>query len=343
MKKSKLILALAVAAAALTFTTACSNTASKDTATKNGKKTLYFIPIVDTGAYWSPMKRGAEETAEKLGYNIVVKTSPPVEAQKNEKHIGFIKEAIANKAAGIAISPIEQNMFKNPIIEAKDAKIPVITFDADLKDPKNRTAYVGTDNTLAGADLGKQAAKKMKADGITKGTISIVCVDRAQPTMILREKGVKAGFKEVMGDDANNFKWLETIQDKDQAAVSKEQLEGQLTANKDLVTVFSLGSEGPDVGVMEAIKSQGKAGKVLHFGFDYTPTWEKGIDNGLITGIVDQDAYNIGVQVIKNLDKTVKGEKIDSTIPIDVKYVEAKDIVSYGKEKEKQMTKETKD
>ena len=47
--------------------------------------------------------------------------------------------------------------------------------------------------------------------------------------------------------------------------------------------------------------------------------------------------------MIKNLDKTVKGEKIDSTIPIDVKYVEAKDIVLYGKEKEKQMTKETKD
>ncbi|GHU38516.1 D-ribose ABC transporter substrate-binding protein [Bacilli bacterium] len=344
MKKSKVLLGLAVAATLL-FATACSNggSDSKDTASKDGKKTLYFIPIVDTGAYWSPMKRGAEETAEKLGYHLVVKTSPPSEADKNQKHIGFIKEAIANKAAGIAISPIEANMFKNPIKEAMDAKIPVITFDADLKDKADRTAYVGTNNELAGADLGKQAAEKMKADGITKGSIAIVCVDRAQPTMIAREKGLKAGFEEVMGADAKNFKFLETIQDNDQAAKSKEQLEGQITANKDLVTVFSLGSEGPDVGVMEGLKSQGKAGKVLHFGFDYTPTWEKGIKEGLITGIVDQDAYNIGVQVITNLDKTVKGEKIDPTIPIDVKYVEAKDIVAYGKEKEKQMTTETTD
>ncbi|MGC6770036.1 hypothetical protein ACYSNR_07375 [Enterococcus sp. LJL128] len=58
-------------------------------------------------------------------------------------------------------------------------------------------------------------------------------------------------------------------------------------ANKEDVTVFSLGSEGPDVGVMSVIESQGKSGKILHYGFDYTDTWLKGVDNGRITAIVD--------------------------------------------------------
>ncbi|MEQ2878498.1 sugar ABC transporter substrate-binding protein [Enterococcus asini] len=311
---------------------------SKESASGDSKKSLYFIPIVDTGAYWNPMKKGAEDAAKELGYTLVTKTSPSAEPSKKEKHIGFIKEATAKDVAGIAVAPIEKKAFKDSIKTAVDKGIPVITFDADLENEADRTAYVGTDNVSAGKELGKQAAEEMKEKGITGGSIAIVCVDVAQPTMIDREKGLKEGFEEVYGKDAANFKFLATIQDNDQPSESKKQLEGYISANKDLVTVFSLGSEGPDVGVMSALESQGKAGEILHYGFDYTDTWLKGIDDGRITAIVDQDAYQIGYQVIENLAKAVEGEKIDTTIPIDVKYVKAADLETYGKEKSKIKT-----
>ncbi|MDT2764729.1 sugar ABC transporter substrate-binding protein [Enterococcus asini] len=311
---------------------------SKESASGDSKKSLYFIPIVDTGAYWNPMKKGAEDAAKELGYTLITKTSPSAEPSKKEKHIGFIKEATAKDVAGIAVAPIEKKAFKDSIKTAVDKGIPVITFDADLENEADRTAYVGTDNVSAGKELGKQAAEEMKAKGITGGSIAIVCVDVAQPTMIDREKGLKEGFEEVYGKDAANFKFLATIQDNDQPSESKKQLEGYISANKDLVTVFSLGSEGPDVGVMSALESQGKAGEILHYGFDYTDTWLKGIDDGRITAIVDQDAYQIGYQVIENLAKAVEGEKIDTTIPIDVKYVKAADLETYGKEKSKIKT-----
>lgn len=333
-KKGKIIL-ISMLVASLFLTTGCSKGSS---AGGDTKKTLYFVPIVDTGAYWNPMKKGAEDAAKDLGYTLVTKTSPSAEPSKKEKHIGFIKEATQKKVAGIAVAPIEKKAFVDPIKAAVDKDIPVITFDADLENPEDRTAYVGTDNVSAGAELGKHAAEEMKAKGITSGSIAIVCVDVAQPTMIDREKGVKKAFKEVYGEEAKNFKFLSTIQDNDQPSESKKQLEGYISANKDLVTVFSLGSEGPDVGVMSALESQGKAGKILHYGFDYTKTWEKGIDDGRITAIVDQDAYQIGYQVIENLVKAIDGEKIDSTIPIDVKYVKAEELKSYGKEKSKIKT-----
>lgn len=335
MKKGKLIVGALLAASLLAVGAGCSNKKS------GGSKTLYFIPIVDTGAYWNPMKKGAEDAAKELGYTLVTKTSPSAEPSKKEKHIGFIKEATAKGVAGIAIAPIEKKAFVKPIKEAMDKDIPVITFDADLENKDDRTAYVGTDNVSAGKELGKQAAEEMKAKGITKGSIAIVCVDVAQPTMIDREKGLKEGFEEVYGADAKNFKFLATIQDNDQPSESKKQLEGYISANKDLVTVFSLGSEGPDVGVMSALESQGKAGKILHYGFDYTDTWLKGIDDGRITAIVDQDAYQIGYQVIEDLVKASKGEKLDKTIPIDVKYVKAADLKAYGIEKSKIKTTET--
>ncbi|OOM15978.1 sugar ABC transporter substrate-binding protein [Clostridium saccharobutylicum] len=145
-----------------------------------------------------------------------------------------------------------------------------------------------------------------------------------------------------MGDDAKNFEWLEPIQDNDQSAESKRQLEGQITSNPDMAAVFSLGSEGPDTGVMEAIKSQGKAGSIYHFGFDYTPTWENGVSNNLISGIVDQDSYQIGKTIIDTLDKKIKGEDVDDVYPVSVKWVTADKIVEYGKEKQTQFAEETK-
>lgn len=316
-------------AAALLVLSSCGNSDS----TAASDKTLYFIPIVDTGAYWNPMKKGAEDAAKDLGYTLVTKTSPSAEPSKKEKHIGFIKEATAKNVAGIAVAPIEKKAFVDPVKAAMDKDIPVITFDADLENQADRTSYVGTDNVSAGKELGKRAAEEMKEKGITEGSIAIVCVDVAQPTMIDREAGLKEGFEEVYGPDASNFKFLATIQDNDQPSESKKQLEGYISANKDLVTVFSLGSEGPDVGVMSALESQNKAGEILHYGFDYTDTWLKGIDDGRITAIVDQDAYQIGYQVIENLVKAIDGETLDPVIPIDVKYVPADELEAYGKAK----------
>lgn len=338
LKKSFWVISMFVAL--LLVGTGCS---TSDSADADSEKTLYFIPIVDTGAYWNPMKKGAEDAAQELGYTLVTKTSPSAEPSKKEKHIGFIREAVAKNVAGIAIAPIEKKAFVDPIKATMDKNIPVITFDADLENPEDRTAYVGTDNVSAGKELGLRLAEEMKAKGITGGSIAIVCVDVAQPTMIDREKGLKEGFAEIYGKDAENFKFLATIQDNDQPSESKKQLEGYIAANRDLVTVFSLGSEGPNVGVMSALESQGKAGQVLHYGFDYTDTWLSGVADERITAIVDQDAYQIGYQVIENLVKAIDGETIDTTIPIDVNYVLAEELEEYGKEKSKVKTDSVED
>ncbi|MBE6051394.1 MAG: sugar ABC transporter substrate-binding protein [Clostridium sp.] len=309
----------------------------------SGKKVLYFIPICDTGAYWSPMRKGAEDEAKALGYDLVVKTTPPNEAQKNERHLGFIDEAVKKKVAGIAVAPMDPDMFDNKVKEAADSSIPVVTFDADVATKSNRLAYIGTNNITAGETLGEKGAEELKTKGVKHGKITLVSTNLTQTTMTYRQEGIKKGFEKVMGAEAKNFEWLEPIQDDDKSSVSKQQLEGQIVANQDMVAVFSLGSEGPDTGVMEAIKSQGMSGKISHFGFDYTSTWENGIKDGLITGIVDQDSYTIGKTIVDVLVKKIDGKEVKDDYPIDVQWVKADQIVKYGENKESQFSsKETK-
>ncbi len=204
-------------------------------------------------------------------------------------------------ADGIAVAPMDPDMFDRKVREARDAGIPVVTFDADVATKANRVTFVGTNNFSAGELMGQHGARILREKGVTGGKLALVAVNLSQTNIIARREGVMAGFNAAMGADAAKFTWLEPILDEDQSSVSKSQLEGQIVANQDMVMVFSLGSEGPDTGVMEALKSQGKAGVIPHLGFDYTPTWENGVETNLISGIIDQDSYGIGAESIQAL------------------------------------------
>lgn len=298
---------------------------------------LYYLPIVDTGAYWSVIRAGAESKADELGHELVVKTGAWASNQRNEMQIGFVREAIAENASAIALAAIDPDMLDRVAEEAMNEGIPVITFDADVVNSENRVSYVGTDNISAGEELGRRAAQHLKENNISKGSIALVATNLTQTTMINRQDGIKNGFEAEMGADAQNFTWLESIADDDQSAVSLQQLQGQIVANPDMVAVFSLGSEGPTTGVMEALRSQNKGGSIYHFGFDYTETWLNGVEEQLVTAIVNQDAFQIGQQIVQTMVDIAEGKEVQDNYGIPVTWVLAEDIEEHGRALQSQM------
>jgi len=305
------------------FLTACDSEGEGDT--------LYFLPINDTGAYWSVMLAGARQEAYEQGFNLVHRVSPRDHPQRNEQQVGFVREAIAENALAMSIAPIDPDMLDRVVQEAADAGIPVVTFDADVRTTNNRLSYVGTDNFDAGAILGQKAAEYLLANGVTEGSLQIVLTFLTQTTMVFRQEGIRHGFNEVMGDYADNFTWLEAIQDEGQSQVSMSQLESRIVANPDLAAVFSLGAEGPTTGTIEALRSQGMGGIIPHFGFDYTDTWLTGVNDGLVTGIVAQDPFEIGRQVVRTMIDIVEGREVSDTYPIPVTWVYADEIEELGR------------
>lgn len=220
----------------------CSSQEVASDSENNG--TIYFIPIVETGTYWSGIIEGASSTAADLGYSFEMRTTPPSEVDKTTKHLGFIDEAIADpNTAGIAFAAQDKTAYDRKLQEAMDAGIPVVTFDGDTESESAKNAFIGTNNYEAGVVLGTQGATFLKEQAITSGTVATVTTNITQTTMLDRSKGIKDGFAEVMGSDAANFKWTEPVVDNDQMAVSKTGLESQIVANDDMVAVFSLGSE----------------------------------------------------------------------------------------------------
>ena len=291
---------------------------------------LYFLPIIETGAYWANIVAGAESMAAELGFDIVVRSAPSSDPQRNERQIAFVREGISENAAAIGLAPRDPDMLDRVAEEARDAGVPLITFDSDVATVANRLSYVGTDNFTAGEYLGANAAELMMAQGITEGSIALAATNLTQSTFVQRMEGIREGFEAAMGANAANFTWLEPIADDDQSAESQRQMEAQIVANQDMVAVFSLGSEGPTTGIMGALRSQNRGGEILHFGFDYTDTWLTGVEAGLITAIVNQDAFEIGRRAIQTMVDLAEGREVNDYYAVAVTWVLAEDIEAHG-------------
>ena len=143
----------------------------------------------------------------------------------------------------------------------------------------------------------------------------------------------------MMGENAESFLWCDWIINELSVSKAKEQLESQIMNYPDLNVVFTLGTESVIVGTMEAIKSQNLQGKIYHYAFDYSPTLVESVDKELITGVIVQNCEEIGKTLIQCLADAAQGKEIEEEYPIDVIWVEAKDLKEYG-EKLKQLNEE---
>lgn len=153
--------------------------------------------------------------------------------------------------------------------------------------------------------------------------------------MIERYKGLKDGFDQAMDQEADQFTWCTWIINDLSVSRAKEQLETQIMSYPDLKAVFTLGTESVITGTMEAIKFQNLQGTLYHYGFDYSPTLAAGVDEGLITGIVDQNCQVIGRTLVDKLADAVEGKAIEKEYLIDVTWLEAKGIKAYDEKSER--------
>lgn len=306
-------------------------TDSDDKEAKNNK--LYFVTLNDQGPYWMPLIDSAKKTAADNGYDLVVKAGVAGDPSRPQRLLEAVQEGIDQEVAGMALAALDPEMFDDKALEVKNNGIKLVTFDTDIATPENRLSYIGTDNYQAGAVLGKKSAEDMLQKGITSGSVTTITYSGSVQNMVERYQGLQDGFKEAMGENAENFTWLEWIINDLSASEAKRQLEAQMISNEDLKAVFTLGTESVITGAMEAIKSQNKQGVVLHYGFDYSDTFLSGIEDKLITAIVDQNCAEIGRTIINTLISSINNEEVESVYPIDVNWVVADELEEYGNKK----------
>jgi len=113
----------------------------------------------------------------------------PGEHGGGDEQVTIVQDLVAKKVDGIAVSPSNAAAMAVALQAAKEAGIPVLTWDSDLL-PENkdlRVAYIGTHNYEIGTNLAK-LAKAIKPNG---GTVCIQSGGAAAANHNERMQGIR--------------------------------------------------------------------------------------------------------------------------------------------------------
>jgi ribose transport system substrate-binding protein len=272
-------------------------------------QTVALVTINQQALFFNQINDGAKQAADKAGAKLVIFNANNVAAAQNSA----IEDYIAQKVDGIVLVAIDVNGVKPAVTAAKNAGIPVVAIDARIPDGDN-AAFIGVDNKGAGEQIGKYFADyaKNKMGGSAK-----VGIVGALNSFIQNQR--LDGFKTAAQADSG-VKFLDTVDGQNIQDVALTAAENLMTANPDMNALYATG-EPALVGAISAVTSQQRTDKVKVFGWDLTAQAIKGIDDGWIVAVVQQDPFQEGVAGVETVLKIKKGEKVNPSIDIPVTIV----------------------
>jgi ribose transport system substrate-binding protein len=279
--------------------------------------TIALVQINQQALFFNQMNDGAKKAADKAGAKLVIFNANNDPAAQNNA----IETYIQQKVNGLVVVAIDVNGIMPAVKAAAAAGIPVVAVDAILPEGPQK-AQVGVDNALAGKMIAEHFIKYVDSDLGGKAKIGIV---GALNSFIqnVRQKGFEDNIK------GNNKVTLAGVVDgrniQDNALSAAENL---MTGNPDLNAIYATG-EPALLGAIAAVESQGRKDKVKIVGWDLTAQAIKGIDQGFVVGVVQQDPAGMGAAAVDALVKVNKGEIVDKNIAVPVTIVTKANVDPY--------------
>ncbi len=276
-----------------------------------------FVAFISNNAheFWTIAKKGTEAAVKESPEFEVEFKMPPNGTSEDQRR--FIEDLQSKGVKAIAISP---NDSANQVgfFKELNAKIPVIAVDNDIPDPAARRCYIGTDNISAGRAVGKLVQQALPDGGkfmIFVGKLDSQNAQERRHGVVIELAGgedkCKDQLEKMKKDDYpvkfGNYELLGTMTDDTKQEVCRQKAEDSLTKYPDLKCIVGLWAYNPPA-MLEALKSQGKVGKVALIGFDENDETLKGIKEGAIAATVVQDPYNFGYESVKIMVAFAQGK-----------------------------------
>ncbi|NWL29279.1 sugar ABC transporter substrate-binding protein [Paenarthrobacter ureafaciens] len=288
---------LALAVVPLLALGACSSQGGKTEASGDGsgsggqvastpRMKVALITHAEAGdTFWDIVRKGAEEAAAKDNVEILYTNDSDAGRQAQ-----LVQQAIDQKVDGIAVTIANPGAMKDVMKKAKDAGIPLVSFNAggDVSAQLGAFTHFGSNETLAGEAVGA----KLAADGYKHP----ICVIMAQGQVQLEQRcaGVKAKVPatEILYVDG-----------KDMTAVQSTAT-AKLQASKDADVIVGLGAPYT-VTILKAVADANSQIKVASF--DLNPALAQTINDDKVLFTVDQQPYLQGYLAVDGLWQNKRG------------------------------------
>jgi ribose transport system substrate-binding protein len=284
--------------------------------------TFALVPKNVNNPFFDVARDGCKKAEEELGGKIECLYIGPGEHGGGEDQLQMVNDLITRQVDGIAVSPSNAAGIVSALIQAKQAGIPVLTWDSDLL-PENadlRIAYIGTKNYDIGVNLAK-LVQEIKPDG---GTICLQTGGAAAANHNERLQGIRDTLGGMSGTTspgqqlAGENGWTEVdgcpLYTDDDAPRAVQQMEDILAKYPDLDAYISTGAFtqwNPDAyrSVASKVKDRIDSGDLALVVADTLPMQMDLLKEGLSHGQVGQRPFQMGYQTMHFLLDIVENGK----------------------------------
>jgi ribose transport system substrate-binding protein len=228
------------------------------------KFTVALVPGLTTDAFYITMHRGADVAAKALGADLVFQGAPQWGVTLQTP---VLQAVIARKPDAILIAPTDKQQLIEPLKQAVDAGIAVVTVDTFIGNGVYQTgagdadfpiSYVASDNILGGRIAARALAKAIG----DKGKVFVANTVPNVSTTDQREEGFKAEMK-----SHPNIQLLQTQFNDDDANKASALAQAVLAREPELAGIFGANLFSA-TGSANGVRAAGKVGKVKIAAFD---------------------------------------------------------------------------
>lgn len=277
-------------------------------------ETIALVQINQQALFFTQMNEGAQAKADELGVELVIFNANNDPAAQNNA----IETYIAQGVDGLVVVAIDVNGIMPAVEQAGEAGIPVVAVDAILPEGP-QVAQVGVDNAAAGALIGQHFLDYVTAEGGGEAKLGIVGALNSFIQNVRQE-----GFEGVVGS-ASGITLAGVVDGRNVQDNAMTAAENLITANPDLTAIYATG-EPALLGAVAAVESQGRQDSVKIVGWDITASAIKGIDEGFVVGVVQQDPAGMGAAAVEAAAAAVRGEPVEAEIAVPVTIVTGENV-----------------
>ncbi len=263
-----------------------------------GKEVRIAVLMVNNNPFWVDVENGAkdiQETMKKYNCTVDIQT---IEDFDGQAFSDAIDNCIIMEYDGICTVGVSDAII--PAIErATAAGIRVYTFNSDTSEECSRVAFHGQSLYGAGELAGETLAQLIGGEG----KVAIITGLFSVPAHELRRTGGLASFAKYEGIEV-----VGETECHDSGDEAYTQVMDFLTANPDLAGIYQ--TAGGQLGVIEALKESGMAGKVKYVCFDFMDEIVDALYDGIVNATIGQDPYGQGADpVIFAYNAAITGEE----------------------------------
>lgn len=299
--------------AVITLLLFCSfivSAAKPDTPEKRGKPVIAVIPKGTTHVFWKSIHAGARKAAQECGAEII--WQGPQKEDDRKMQIELVQNFISRGVNAIVLAPLDEVALVRPVRAAVKRKIKVIIIDSGLKSDAY-TSFAATDNYKGGKLAAQHLAKLLKGTG----NVMMMRYAEGSASTMKREQGFLDGMKEY----APEVRLVSINQHGGVTAESAFQVaQNLLNKYKNLDGIFCP-NESTTFGMLRALQTSGKAGKIQFMGFDTSESLLNALKKDEINGLILQDPFKMGYLGVKVAADALQDKKVEKRIDTGVTLV----------------------